>query len=129
MNNAQRVTFNTLILYIRMFLTVGISLYATRIVLNSLGEIDYGIYNIVGGVIGALSFLNGALSVSTQRFMSYNQGAGISKMQSKVFGNSFLLHLFLAILISFLINYIFKLIINLFFRVLLFPTIHSACLL
>ena len=100
MNNAQRVTFNTLILYIRMFLTVGISLYATRIVLNSLGEIDYGIYNIVGGVIGALSFLNGALSVSTQRYMSYNLGAGISKMQSKVFGNSFLLHLFLAILIS-----------------------------
>lgn len=101
MNNAQRVTYNTLILYTRMFLTIGISLYATRIVLNSLGEVDYGIYNIVGGIIGALAFLNGALSVSTQRYMAYNQGAGIYNMQSKIFGNSFLLHFFLGLTVSF----------------------------
>ena len=55
---------NTLMLYIRMFLVMGVSLYTSRIVLSQLGAVDYGIYGVVGGIIVMLSFLNGAMSMS-----------------------------------------------------------------
>lgn len=60
--HSQRITRNTLILYFRMIFTMLVSLYTSRVVLNTLGVEDFGIYNVVGGVVAMLSFINGSLS-------------------------------------------------------------------
>lgn len=99
MKSANKVIVNTGILYGRMVVTMGISLYSTKIVLNALGSTDYGIFNLVAGVIAMLSFLNAAMSTSTQRFLSYHQGKNNVPMQKKVFTNSFLLHIGIGLLI------------------------------
>lgn len=74
--NRQRnlVIKNTLVLYVRMFITMGVSLYTSRLVLNALGVVDFGIYNVVGGVVGMFGFLNVAMASSTQRFLNYELG-------------------------------------------------------
>lgn len=74
--NNKRIAKNTLILYIRMFFIMLISLYTSRIVLSTLGVEDYGIYNVVGGVIAMMGILNGAMSTSVQRFLNFETGAG-----------------------------------------------------
>ncbi len=76
-----------------MFLTMGVTLYSTRLVLNALGSVDYGIFNLVSGVIVMLSFLNTAMSISTQRYLSYNQGRKDLSKQQEVFSNSLFLHM------------------------------------
>ncbi len=96
MHPANRVALNTGITYARMVITVGISLYSTRLVLSALGAEDYGIYNLVAGIIAMLGFMNTAMSVSTQRFLSFHQGSGNRHMQRKVFANSMLLHIVLG---------------------------------
>ena len=72
--NNKRIAKNTLLLYIRMLFLMGISLYTSRVVLNTLGIEDYGIYNVVGGVVTLFSFLNGTLATATQRFFSFAIG-------------------------------------------------------
>ena len=64
MQNSSRIILNTGILYSKMFLNIFIALYSTRLILNALGTNDFGIYALVGGVIGALSFLNNFICVS-----------------------------------------------------------------
>ena len=99
MNAANRVFLNTGILYLKMLVTVGITLYTTRLVLSALGVIDYGIYNLIAGVIAMLSFLSAAMGTSTQRYLSYNQGLGNVKHTKAVFTNSLLLHIGLAFIV------------------------------
>lgn len=70
----KRLAKNTLLLYVRMLITMVIGLFSVRIILRALGETDYGIYNVVGGVITMLAFLNNTLSTTTQRFLSYEMG-------------------------------------------------------
>ncbi|SDD87518.1 Na+-driven multidrug efflux pump [Dyadobacter soli] len=82
-----------------MFLTMGISLYATRLILNALGSTDYGIFNLIAGVIAMLSFLNNAMATSTQRFLSFYQGKNDLDMQRSVFANSLLLHLVIGVVL------------------------------
>jgi O-antigen/teichoic acid export membrane protein len=94
-----RVAFNTGILYAKMLITMGMSLYSTRLVLNALGESDYGIFNLIAGVIAMLSFLNGAMTVSTQRYLSFHQGMGDFEMQKKIFTNSWVLHIAISIIV------------------------------
>lgn len=74
MTTSERILKNTVFLYVKMGITVFISLYTTRLVLNALGASDFGIFGVVGGVITMLGFLNGAMSSATQRYMSYSQG-------------------------------------------------------
>ena len=93
MNAANKVALNTGVLYVRMLITMGISLYSTRLVLNYLGAHDFGIFNLVAGIITVLSFLNGAMPISTQRYLSFHQGGGDFLMQKKVFTNSWILHI------------------------------------
>ena len=59
---------NTLALYFRMLFTMFVSLYTSRVVLNALGVSDFGVYNVVGGMVAIFSFLNGTMSAATQRF-------------------------------------------------------------
>jgi hypothetical protein len=83
-----------------MGITMFISLYATRLILNSLGASDFGIFNIVGGAIAMLGFLNVAMASATQRFMSYSEGAGDKEKQKSIFNISVILHFFIAIIIG-----------------------------
>ena len=66
----KRIAKNTLLLYLRMFLLMGISLYTSRIVLETLGVEDFGVYNIVGSIIVLFSFINNALTAATRRFIN-----------------------------------------------------------
>lgn len=75
-STANRVIKNTGYLYAKMGITMFVSLYTTRLILNSLGASDFGIFNIVGGAIAMLGFLNAAMANATQRFMSYSEGEG-----------------------------------------------------
>lgn len=96
-STANRVVKNTGFLYAKMGITMFISLYTTRLILNSLGAADFGIFNIVGGAIAMLGFLNAAMAGATQRFMSYSEGEGNKKKQKSIFNISILLHFFIAL--------------------------------
>ena len=67
MSNNKRIAKNALLLYVRMIFMMVVSLYTSRVVLKVLGVEDFGIYNVVGGVITLFGFLNGAMASSTQR--------------------------------------------------------------
>lgn len=99
MNAANRVALNTGILYGRMVITMGITLYSTRLILNALGSTDYGIFNLLAGIIVMLSFLNTAMATSTQRYLSYHQGRNDVAMQKRIFTNSLMLHILIGVVI------------------------------
>lgn len=110
MSTATRVVKNTGFLYLKMGISMFISLWTTRLILNSLGASDFGIYNVVGGAIAMLGFLNNAMATSTQRFMSYTKGEGNANKMRTVFTISIVLHLivaFLAVLVFLLGYYIY----------------------
>lgn len=82
-----------------MLLTMGVSLYSTRLILNALGSTDYGIFSLVAGVIAMLAFLNTAMATSTQRYLSFHQGRNEPRMLKKIFTNSLLIHILIGIVI------------------------------
>lgn len=87
---------NTVFLYMRMILTLGIQLYTSRVVLDVLGVDDYGIYNVVGGLIVIMSFLNGAMSGATQRFLNFEMGLGEKGNLKLTFSSAMVIHLIIA---------------------------------
>jgi O-antigen/teichoic acid export membrane protein len=95
-----RIIKNTILLYFRMFFTMGISLYTSRIVLGALGIEDFGIYNVVGGVVAVFGFINVAMSSSTARFLTFELGRNDAIRLKKVFSISLILHLFIALLVA-----------------------------
>ena len=97
--NNKRIAKNTLYLYFRMLLIMGVTLYTSRIVLNALGVEDFGIYNIVGGVVILFSFINNALSSATQRFLNFEIGRGDVLGTKRVFSMSLTIHLFVALFV------------------------------
>ena len=101
MSVANRVIRNTIWLYIKVGVQLFTTLWATRIVLNTLGASDFGIFNIVGGAIAMLGFLNTSMAVATQRFMSYSEGEGNVERQKEIFNVSILMHLSIAVIIIF----------------------------
>jgi O-antigen/teichoic acid export membrane protein len=82
-----------------MFLTMGITLYTSRVVLSILGISDYGLYNVVGGIVVVLSFLNGALSSATSRFLTFELGIGNQQRLQNIFSASFCLHVLVSLFI------------------------------
>lgn len=66
----KRIARNAVYLYGRMLLTMGVSLYTARVVLDTLGVANYGIYNLVGGIVTIISFINGTMAGATQRFLN-----------------------------------------------------------
>ena len=78
-DNNKRIAKNTLLLYVRMFFMMGIALYTSRVVLNTLGVEDYGIYNVVGGLVSMFGLLNGSMSSATQRYITFELGKGDSR--------------------------------------------------
>lgn len=99
-STANRVIKNTGYLYAKMAITMFVSLYTTRLILNSLGASDFGIYNIVGGAISMLGFLNVAMASATQRFMSFAEGEGNKDKQKYIFNVSFVLHFIISVVIG-----------------------------
>lgn len=100
MSTAGRVAKNTLFLYAKMVITMFISLYTTRLILQALGAEDFGIFSIVGGAIAMLGFLNAAMASATQRFMSYTEGEGDKEKQKRIFNISFVLHTAIGLLMG-----------------------------
>ena len=98
-NNNSRIAKNTIFLYFRMILLMAVSLYTSRVVLATLGIEDYGVYNVVGGFIGMLGFLNGAMSGSTQRFITIELGRGDVCSLQKVFSTCVITHALIAVII------------------------------
>lgn len=99
-SNNKRIFKNTIILYVRMVIVLLITLYTSRIVLKALGVDDFGLYNVVGGVIGLLSFFNVTMARSTQRFLNVSMVKG-EKTLSEVFESSITVHLLFALLFFF----------------------------
>ncbi len=97
-----RIAKNTLLLYLRMLFAMFVSLYTSRIVLKSLGVEDFGIYNVVGGVVIMLAFLNHAMSASTQRFLTFELGKEDFGRLEKVFRTSLSIHLTIGLIVFFL---------------------------
>lgn len=96
--NNKRIAKNTLLLYFRMFITMAVGLYTSRVVLNVLGVSDYGIYNVVGGVITIVSFLNIAMTQASQRFLAFEMGNGSVETLNKVFCTSINIHLLISLI-------------------------------
>ena len=92
----KTIAKNTVFLYIRTFVTMIISLYTSRVILQVLGIDDYGIYQAVGGIVGILSFLNSALSVGTSRFITFELGTGNKERLINTFSTTLTVHIILA---------------------------------
>ena len=97
-NNSKRIAKNTLFLYVRMLFLIAVQLYTVPIVLRNLGVSDYGLYNVVGGVVSAFSFLGGALASGTQRYLSYALGKKDEKLLKVTFQTTWTIYMAFAIL-------------------------------
>ena len=100
--NNKRIAKNTLSLYFRQIIIMAVSIYSSRIVLNALGVVDYGIYNVVGGLIALFGFLNSALAQATQRYIAYGIERDTIEEQRKTFSMLVNIHALLALIIIFL---------------------------
>ena len=104
MKPSNRVILNTVILYVKMGITILVGLISTRLVLNVLGVEDYGIYNLVAGLVSMLTFLNTSLAASSQRFLSFALGQRDEAKLRRVFYYSLVLHLIIGVCVILLIE-------------------------
>lgn len=95
----KRIAKNTIMLYIRMFISMVVGLYTSRVVLATLGVQDYGIYGVVGGVIGMMGFLNASMSGATSRFLTYELGRGDKERLAKTFSSALIVHIIIALVV------------------------------
>jgi|SRR5690554_4134955 len=99
MSSNKTIAKNTLFLYFRMILVMGVSLFTSRIVLQELGISDYGIYSLVGGIVALFGFFNAAMSSATQRYLSFDIGKGDQEKLRKTFSASLTIHAGIALLV------------------------------
>jgi O-antigen/teichoic acid export membrane protein len=97
--NNKRIAKNTILLYFRMLLMMAVNLYTSRVILQVLGVEDYGIYNVVGGIIALFNIIRGSLSTATQRFITHALGKQDEEYIRRVFSTSMFMHMALCILI------------------------------
>lgn len=97
--NNKRIAKNTLFLYFRQILIMAITLYTSRLVLHALGVENYGVYNVVGGMVVMFSFLNGALAQATQRYISFGIAKDTIEQQRQTFSMLFNVHLIIAVIL------------------------------
>lgn len=100
MGTAERLIKNTFFLYTKMAITMFVAFLTTRIVLNALGKSDFGLFNVVGGAIALLGFLNVSMASTTQRFMNISEGEGNAEKQKTVFNVGLIIHFGLALLVG-----------------------------
>jgi O-antigen/teichoic acid export membrane protein len=97
--NNKRIARNTLFLYFRMLLTMGVSLYTSRVVLNALGIDDFGIYGVVGSIIAMFGFLNSSMASATSRFLTFELGRKDYEKLRKTFSAALTVHFIVAVII------------------------------
>ena len=95
----KRIAKNTLLLYVRMLFTMSISLFTSRVILSNLGVEDFGIVNVVGGVVSMFSVLSGSMSSSISRFITFELGAGDKQRLKTVFTTGINIQLGMSVLI------------------------------
>lgn len=98
-SNNKRIAKNTIMLYIRMFISMVVGLYTSRVVLATLGVEDYGIYGVVGGVVAMMGFLNASMSGATSRFLTFELGRGDKDRLAKTFSSALIVHIAIAIIV------------------------------
>ena len=97
--NNKRIAKNTLLLYVRMFFVMAVTLFTSRVVLATLGVTDFGIYNVVGGVVAMMGILNNAMAVSTQRYLTFELGRGDAVRLKQVFCMCLAIFVMLAVVV------------------------------
>ena len=91
-------------MYVRMLIMILIALYTARVILQTLGVDDYGIYNVVGGVVAMFTVISGSLSAAISRFITYELGKGDQSKLNKIFSASVTIQLLLSLIIVVLIE-------------------------
>ena len=98
-HRGQRIAKNTLMLYVRMLVLMLVGLYTSRVVLEALGETDYGVYNVVGGVVSMFTIISGALNSAISRFITFEMGKGADAQLNKVYSTAVTIQLILAAIV------------------------------
>ena len=98
-NRGRRIAKNTLMLYIRMLFLMLVGLYTSRVVLSALGESDFGIYGVVGGVVAMFTIISGSLSAAITRFITFEMGKGTDGRLSAVFSSAVTIQIILALIV------------------------------
>lgn len=96
---SRRIAVNTMMLYFRMFVLMLVGLYTSRVVLGALGEDDYGIYNVVGGVVAMFTIVSGALNSAVSRFITFEMGKGEAAQLEKVYSTAVTIQLLIALVV------------------------------
>lgn len=98
-SNNKRIAKNTLLLYFRMLFTMIVTLYTSRVILQVLGIEDFGIYNVVAGIISFIGFINGCMTTATSRYITFSLGKGYKKEINKIFNTAFYIHAIIALIV------------------------------
>ena len=104
--NSKRVAKNTVILYVRMIFMMLISLYTSRVILSTLGVEDYGVYNVVGGMVSMFGILSASLSTAISRFITFSLGKGDKEELQRIFSTAIIIEVGLAVIIGLLVEVI-----------------------
>ena len=104
LDNNKRIAKNTLLLYFRMLFLMVISLFTSRITLQTLGVDNFGIYNVVGGIVAMFSIMSGSLSNAISRYITFELGKGDKKILKKVFSTAINVQIIMAVIIAVLIE-------------------------
>lgn len=99
MKTAKKVALNTVIMYVQLIMNVLIGLISVRLILKALGHSDYGLYDLIGGIVGLLSFISNSLAQSSMRFISVSLGKKDLADTNRVFNSCFWLHIFIALIL------------------------------
>lgn len=99
MNENKKIVKNSAFMYFRMIISMIVSLYTSRIVLEELGIADYGVYNVIAGIVIIFSFINNAMASSTSRYISYAIGLGNKSEIQIIFGNTLTMHIALSLFV------------------------------
>ena len=103
-SNNQRIAKNTIFLYVRMILVLIVSIYTTRVILNNLGVVDYGIYNVVAGFVSMFAFLNSTMTIGIQRFYNYTKGSQDLFTQIDVYNTALYVQIIISLIIFVLLE-------------------------
>ena len=97
--SSNRIAKNTILLYIRMLVLMAVTLYTSRVILNTLGVEDYGIYNVVAGFVSMFGIISGALSAAVSRFLNIEIGKGDNESLRLVFSSAVIIHIVIAVIL------------------------------
>ena len=117
MQGTNRIVVNTVILYTKILVCMAISLWTVPLVLHALGKEDYGLYNLIAGVIVMLAFLNGAMTLSIQRFLSVAKGEHNEQKLLEIYNLSIVLHVLIGLAVVILAESSFPLLFKYTFNI------------